>query len=122
MLLTPIYEALTTLGGVVEREHIRFGEWPVRLLTDANELIAEAIREAADVTFDRVPTRLFRAEHLCAIALQTGRTKDVLRVVMFLEQRRVDPARLEVLARRFSLQSTLQKLPPAPWPGVVYED
>ena len=44
--LSPIYQALTALGGVVEHEYVRFGAWPLQILTDANELIAEAIRDA----------------------------------------------------------------------------
>ena len=78
--LTPVYDALKAMGGEVEREYVRFGNWPVQILTDANELIGESIREAADTDYDGVPTRVFTAEHLCAIALQTGRVKDHARV------------------------------------------
>ncbi len=31
LLLTPIYEALSGLGGVAEREYILFGKWPVQI-------------------------------------------------------------------------------------------
>ncbi len=113
--LTPIYAALVEFGGVIEREHIRFGEWPVQILTDANELIAEAIRSASAVSFEGVPTRVFRAEHLCAIALQTGRTKDILRVTMFLEQRKVDRAMLAALITRFSLTPATDRLSSELW-------
>ncbi len=119
VLLTSIYAALVAQGGVVEREHVRFGEWPVQILTDANELIVEAIREALEVVFDGVPTRVFKAEHLCAIALQTGRIKDILRVAMFLEQQKVDRARLMALTKRFGVQSALERLPAALWQGAA---
>jgi len=107
--LTPIYDALTALGGVVEHQYVRFGAWPVQILTDANDLIAEAIREAREVEFDGVPTRVCRAEHLCAIALQAGRPKDYLRVAMFLQERQVDPRRLRELARRYGLLERLRR-------------
>lgn len=115
-LLTPIYAALVDLGGIVEREHIRFGQWPVQILTDANELIAAAIREAIDVRFEGVPTRVFRADHLCAIAFQTGRTKDILRVTMFLEQGKVDRTMLSALVHRFRLANATARIPSELWP------
>ena len=43
VLLTPVYEALSRMGGVVEREYVRFGAWPLQILTDTTPLIAEAI-------------------------------------------------------------------------------
>jgi hypothetical protein len=108
--LTPIYDALKAQGGVEEREYVRFGEWPVQILTDANLLIAEAIREADGIEFDGIPTRIFTAEHLCAIALQTGRSKDHLRVTMFLEQGRVDVVRLQAMLERYGLVDRLNRL------------
>lgn len=103
VLLTPIYEALQKLGGVVEREYVRFGAWPLQILTDATPLITEAIRRAVDVEFDGIPTRVFRAEHLCGIALQTGRMKDYLRVSMFLEQGAVVKTELDDVVGRYGL-------------------
>ncbi len=111
VLLSPIYTELIALGGVVEHEHVRFGEWPLQILTDASDLVAEAIRKAREVTFEGVPTRVFRAEHLCAIALQTGRTKDLLRVALFLEQEKVDRNELLCLIQIYGLQTSALKLP-----------
>ena len=105
--LTPIHNALKAQGGQTEGEHVRFGKWPVKILTDANALIAEAIREAVDTDYDGVPTRVFSAEHLCAIALQTGRGKDFARVMLFLEEKEVDLGALSALAARFGLSDRL---------------
>ena len=121
-LLTPIYSELVALGGVVEHEHVRFGQWPLQILTDANDLIADAIREALDVTFEDVPTRVFRPEHLCAIALQTGRTKALLRVTFFLEQSKVDRKTLQRLIERFGLHRTALKLPAELWKGETHRN
>ena len=101
--LSPVYEALLQMGGVAEREYVRFGAWPLQILTDANDLIREAIEQAREVAFEVIPTRIFRAEHLCAIALQTGRSKDYLRVMMFLEQNAVDRVELRAILARFGL-------------------
>jgi hypothetical protein len=108
--LTPIYNALKAQGGQAEGEHIRFGKWPVQILTDADALIAEAIREAAETGFDGVPTRVFTPEHLCAIALHTGRSKDYARVMLFLGENEVDQEALSALAARFGLSDRLTRV------------
>lgn len=108
--LSSVYEALTASGGIVEREYVRFGDWPVQILTDANELIHEAIAEALPTTYEETPTRVFRPEHLCAVALQTGRSKDYLRVRMFLEQAAVDREALLELLGRFGLDGRLSQV------------
>jgi hypothetical protein len=105
--LAPVYDALKARGGVEEREYIRFGSWPVQILTDANALIGGAIREAMPVHYAGVPTRVFRPEYLCAIALQTGRSKDYLRVRMFLEQKAVDRKQISDLLKKFGLEALL---------------
>ena len=107
--LTPIYDSLIALGGKVEREYVRFGEWPVQILTDANPLIAEAIREAIEVDYEGIATRVFTPQHLCAIALQTGRSKDYARVILFLEENEVDQDALSAVADRFGLSERLTR-------------
>ena len=109
-LLGPIYAALQAQGGVIEREYVRFGSWPLQILTDATPLLAEAIREAVDVTFHDVPTRVFRPEHLCAVALQTGRAKDYLRVSLFLEQGAVGMDELNGVVERYGLVERLKRV------------
>jgi len=109
-LITPIYEALSAQGGVIEREYVRFGSWPLQILTDATPLLTEAIQHAVNVTFRGVQTRLFRAEHLCAVASQTGRAKDYARISMFLERGAVDQDALAGLAERYELLDRLKKV------------
>ena len=107
--LNAVYESLKAMGGVVEREYIRFGEWPLQILTDATPLISEAIREAIHVDYEGIPTRVFSPEHLCAIALQTGRNKDYARLILFLEQNEVDCQKLSNLASAYGLTDGLEK-------------
>jgi hypothetical protein len=110
LMLTPIYKALSDRGGVIEREYVRFGDWPVQILTDATPLLSEAIRDAVSVTFHGIRTRVFTAEHLCAIALQTGRSKDYLRVRLFLEQGAVNEEALNTIVERYGLAEKLRKV------------
>jgi hypothetical protein len=108
--LSPVYEALKIQGGIAEREYVRFGAWPVQILTDATPLIAEAIRDALAVDFDGIPTRVFKPEHLCAVALETGRAKDYARVVLFLESEQVTRNDLKEIASRFGLSKRLERV------------
>ena len=82
----------------------------MQILTDANELLAEAIRDAAAVTFGDVPTRVFRAEHLVAVALQTGRRKDYLRASIFVELGAVSAERLLDVLKRHGLVERFESL------------
>lgn len=101
--LSPIYDALVKMGGVIENEYVRFGSWPVQILPAYKPLVEEAIRESMPVEFAGIPTRIFTPEYLCAIALDTGRTKDYYRVSMFIEQLAVDASSLVSLVNRFGL-------------------
>ena len=107
LTLAPIYEALVALGGTIVHEYVQFDAWPIQILPDANDLVREAIRTAVDTEYDGIPTRVFSAEHLCAIALQTGRTKDYLRVTMFLEQGVVNLELLSDILKRYDLTDRL---------------
>jgi hypothetical protein len=98
--LAPIYEYLRARGCRIEGEYIFIGDWPVQFLTPSNELEREAIAEAVRTEVEGVKTWVMRAEHLVAIALRTGRAKDHVRILQFLEQTAVDQHKLhEVLAR-----------------------
>lgn len=110
--LTPIFEALIALGGISEDGYVRFGDWPIQILSDATALIAEAIQAAVDVAYGDIPTRVFTPEYLCAIALQAGRPKDYFRVNMFVEQGQVDHGILRELANRHGLDAQLKRAIP----------
>jgi hypothetical protein len=47
--------------------------------------VEEALAEAVEVEVEEIKTRVFTAEHLAAIALQTGRPKDEARLLQFIE-------------------------------------
>jgi hypothetical protein len=47
--------------------------------------------------------RVFTAEHLAAIALQTGRAKDKARLLQFIEAGALDAARFQTIVARHGL-------------------
>lgn len=101
--LSPIYEYLTVRGCQVDGERIVIGDWPVQFLPLRGALEQEAMAEAVKTEYDDIPTSVLSAEHLVAIALQTGRAKDYARIVMFLEQDAVNRKKLNSILFRHGL-------------------
>ena len=97
LTLAPLYDALRTRGySEQENECIRIEGVPVQFLPAYNTLVEEALNEAQEIMYEDVPARVLRSEHLLAICLQTGRSKDRERVRILREQARLD---LDFLAR-----------------------
>lgn len=103
LTLTPIYEACAKLGYQPQGDAIVIEGWPVQFLPADEPLVTEAVREAVTRESDRLMTRVMTAEHLMAIALQTGRAKDHARLVMFVEAGAADKDRLRDILSRHSL-------------------
>lgn len=102
--LAPLYDWLKKAGYAHHaKEGVLIGDWPVQFLPASDALDAEALAEAVGTDVDGVPTRVMTAEHLVAIALRTGRGKDHIRILAFLESGRVDEAKLDQVLRRFGL-------------------
>jgi hypothetical protein len=107
--LAPIYEYLLSRGGVEDREHIVLGDWPVQFLVPSNELELEAITASVPVDLEGVRTWVMLPEHLVAIALSTGRAKDHLRVLQFINEKAVDQVTLEAILEKHGLGSKWKK-------------
>ncbi len=107
--LAPIYQYLQARGCSVEREHILIGGWPVQFLPPSDCLQREALEEAVKVTIEGIATWVMTAEHLVAIALRTGRPKDCLRILQFIEQDAVNRNKLSDLLDRHGLRSRWQQ-------------
>jgi hypothetical protein len=101
--LTPIYEYLKSHGGKVQDEYIVLGGWPVQFLLPANPLEEEAVSQAIFTKVEGAATQVMSAEHLVAIALNTGRAKDHSRILQFLEQNAVDKDKLQGILARHGL-------------------
>jgi hypothetical protein len=83
--LAPIYEYLRKLGYREEDEHILIEGVPVQILPAAGALVEEAVERATEITVGKEPTRIFTAEHAVAVALQTNRAKDKMKILHLLE-------------------------------------
>lgn len=107
--LAPIYEYWRERAGKEKGEHIIIGGWPVQFLVPSDKLEEDAVAEAVSTEFEGVRTQVISAEHLAAIALRTGRSKDLIRLTQFLEQGVVNRRKLQVIVEKYGLTSQAQK-------------
>jgi hypothetical protein len=98
-----IYAHLKSQGWDVKGEHLTLKGFPVQFLA-AQGLTEEAVREALSIQFEGVPAKVFRAEHLVAIAVSVGRKKDLARIEQMLQQADLDKTLLEKILRRHKLK------------------
>jgi hypothetical protein len=97
-----IYAHLQDHGWRLEREHLLCDGFPVQFLAAA-ALTEEAVRESRPATFENVPTHIFRAEHVIAIAAQVGRAKDISRILQLREQVAIDANYLADILKRHGI-------------------
>lgn len=109
-VLAPIYEYSRERGYVSEAEAILIEGFPVQFIPAYNELVRDAVADAATLQYRDVKAKVVKAEYLVAIALQTGRAKDRERVIRLLEEARLDRALLEEILDKHGLAGKLKKL------------
>jgi hypothetical protein len=98
--VSPVYSYLMQRGYQPEGESIMIEGWPVQFLPVFNPLTAEALANAVEVTFGATKTHVFGAEYLAAIMLVTGRPKDHIRLVQFIESGVVEQLKfMDIMAR-----------------------
>jgi hypothetical protein len=109
LTLSPIYDYLTTRGFKTEKEYIVIEKWPVQFLPPGNALVEEALAQAVETEVEGAKTRVMTAEHLVAIALQTGRAKDFSRILQFIESGTIDAGKLKTILARHELVAKWQQ-------------
>jgi hypothetical protein len=97
-----IYSHLQGQGWQIEREHLVCQGFPVQFLAAAG-LTEEAVRAAETIEFEGVPAKVFRAEHIVAIAASVGRAKDKARIEQMLQQADLDKTKLQEILSRHKL-------------------
>ncbi len=105
----PIFDYLKARGATMEGEYIVIAGWPVQFLPASSPLVEEALAQSVEKNVAGVSAWVFTAEHLAAIALQTGRAKDKARLLQFVESGTLDPARFQDIVSRHGLERSWQR-------------
>ncbi len=108
----PIFDHMKALGASVDGEYLVIGGWPVQFLPPTSPLVEEALAQACEVSVDGETAFVFSAEHLAAIALQTGRAKDKARLAQFVEARALNMDRYEEILKRHGLMEKWYRVEP----------
>ena len=101
--VAPIYDYLAARGCRPEGEYIVIEGWPVQFLPPTDALGEEAVAQAVETDVEGVRTRVMTAEHLTAVALKTGRAKDFIRILQFIECGVIDADKLDPILSRHGL-------------------
>jgi hypothetical protein len=86
MPFADVYEALKKRGYNFDGEFMSIEGVPVQFLPASTPLLEAALADAVAQRYGQTTTRVIGPEHLAAIALQTGRDKDYIRVDLLLRQ------------------------------------
>lgn len=105
----PIPDYLKERGHSMEGEYVVIGGWPVQFLPSTGPLVDEGLAQAESVDVAGTSARVFSAEHLAAIALQTGRAKDKARLLQFVEAGALDGGRFKDIIARHDLQTPWER-------------
>lgn len=101
--LSAIYDFFQVLGYQAEGQYLIVEGVRVEFIPPTTPLVAEAIENAVEMKVGQTNTWVFRAEHLAAIMLQTGRKADLARLERLLEQADLNQRSLRELLRRHKL-------------------
>ena len=105
----PLFDYFKARGGTMEGEYVIIGGWPVQFLPSTGPLVDEALAQAVESDVEGTPARVFAAEHLAAIALQTGRAKDKARLLQFIESEALIAGRFQDILMRHGLQDAWRR-------------
>jgi hypothetical protein len=113
--LDPVLSYLQQRGySEFRKEGLVIEGWPVQFLPVADDLDAEALAQAEEVEIEinpaegSVKSRVLRPQHIVATVLRTGRPKDRIRIIQFLEENAVVLAALCDVIGRHGLQQAWQ--------------
>ncbi len=106
---TSLFDYLKDRGGAMSGEYVMISGWPVQFLPPRTPLVEEALKQAVTRDVEGTPARVLSAEHLAAIALQTGRAKDKARLLQFLEADGFPMDRFHAIIERHGLAPAWEK-------------
>ena len=108
--LSPIYDFLKKKGYKVHKEQVVIEGVPVQFIPAYNELIEDSVKEAKEVDYEGLKTRVVGLEHLLAIMLQTNRPKDRERIFLILGETKVKKESLNKILKKHNLMGKWKEI------------
>ena len=108
--LADIYDYCKSQQCKIENAHIMIAGIPVQFLPAHNPLIEEAVRQAVVKKISKTNVRVIALEYLMAIALQTGRAKDKVRVLQISEENNYDKKVFKEVLHKYNLLTAWREL------------
>jgi hypothetical protein len=105
--MTPLFDFMKSLGATEEEgDHLRYAGWLIHILSPKSpSLVEEALDNSESYDAGQgVTTKVFKLEYLAAIALETGREKDRLRVRMLADRKALDTREFAAIIKRYRLE------------------
>ena len=103
ILLSPIFEYLASKGYSWRGEHVIIEGIPVQFIP-ADPLEEEAIKNAKEIKYEGIRTKIITPEYLIAIFLRAGRKKDLEKIERFFEEVEIDKVKLKKILIKFNLK------------------
>ncbi len=107
--LGKIYDYLLPRGYQTQGAHFFIGGWQMQFLPAEDDLYKEALSQAVETQVGAIKTWVMTAEHLMAIAIKTGRGKDLIRLEQFVKHNAYDTTKLNRILTQHNLVEKWQQ-------------
>lgn len=107
--LSPVYAWLEKKGYHPQNEQVIIEGIPVQFIPVYNDLVSDALHNAVDRQYGNTSTRVFGAEYLIAITLQTYRAKDKDRLVKFMDEADISMTLLNSILEKHLLKNKFER-------------
>lgn len=101
--LGSIYEYLKKAGCKMEGQYFMIEGIPVDFIAAYDDLTMEAVDNAAERLYAKIKVKVFRPEYIVAIALQTGRNRDLRKIDLLMTETKLDEKLLKDILKRHGL-------------------
>ena len=109
ILLSPIFNYLKDRGYYWKGEHIVIEGFPVQFIP-VDKLEEEAVKNAKEVKYGKVKTKVIMPEYLISLLLRVGRKKDMEKIGKLLEQAEADTKKLKDILHKYGLTEKFKLL------------
>jgi len=109
IVLSPVFDYLEDKGYKWKGEHIIIEGVPVQFIP-VDKLEEEAVRNAREIEYEGVKTKVMKPEYLTSLLLRAGRRKDIDKIERLLEQTKIDMKKLKDILHNYGLGEKFKRI------------